>query len=167
MDIRMLFFHMALVKTGVTSGVHPSPTATKKQTTRLPLILNLSLCCPACPRGVGHEASTGPRGGTPGFAQRDCRSLLSILVPHLTAGSELRTQGMGRVWDMHSATPSPTGSRVLPPRRPRRLRRTSGWTGGWERGRDGRGARPEAPAPPALRYLPRLLQLHGPRPEQL
>lgn len=114
---------------------------------------------------MGHLLAPG--GALRGLLRETVALLYPFWFPHLTAGSELRTQGMGRVWDMHSATPSPTGSRALPPRRPARLRRTSGWTGGGERGRDGRGARPEAPAPPALRYLPRLLQLPGPRPEQL
>lgn len=75
---------------------HP-PTATKKQTTRLPLIFNLSLCCPACPRGVGHGASTGPPGGggTPGFAQRDCRSPLSSLVSPSDRGKRTQDAGDG------------------------------------------------------------------------
>lgn len=147
---------------------HP-PTTTKEQTARLPLNLQPLPQLPCLsPRGGAWGIYWLPGwGGTPGFAQGDCRSPLSSRVPHLTAGSELRTQRMGRVWDMHSATPSPTGSRALLPRRPcgapphQRL--------DWGRGekRDGRGARPEAPAPPALRYLPRLLQLSGPRPEQL
>lgn len=130
---------------------HP-PTTTKEQTARLPLIFNLSLSCPACPRGVGHGASTGSRGwgGTPGFAQGDCRSPLSSRVPHLTAGSELRTQRMGRVWDMHSATPSPTGSRALPPRRPCKARPHQRLD--WGEGRE--GGTVAVPAPRPQHHLP-------------
>lgn len=71
---------------------HP-PTATQKQTTRLPLIFNLSLCCPACPRGVGHGASTGPRGGH----SKVCSERLSFSSFHSGSPSDRgkRTQDAG------------------------------------------------------------------------
>lgn len=77
---------------------------------------------------------------------------------------------MERLWDLALRHPSPTGSRALPAEAAGEAlaRGRQGWgKGEREGGRAGRGARPEARAPPALRHLPRLLQLPGPRPEQL
>lgn len=60
---------------------------------------------------------------------------------------------MERVWDSALRHPSPTGSRALPAEAAGEAlpRGRPGWgKGERERGRAGRGARPEARAPPAL-----------------
>lgn len=91
-------------------GITPPPTPLKKQkASPPPPIFNLSLGCPACPRGVGHGASAGPWG--PGGAGARLRGAVARLFPisfhHLAAGSELRTQGMERVWDLALRHPLP------------------------------------------------------------
>lgn len=148
---------------------HP-PTTTKEQTARLPLIFNLSLSCPACPRGVGHGASTGSRGG--GGHSRVCSGGLSFSSFQSGSPSDRgkRTQDAEDGEGLGHALRHPLPHRVPCSPAEAALRGSAALAaglGGGERGRDGRGARPEAPAPPALRYLPRLLQLPGPRPEQL
>lgn len=170
----MLFLHMAPVGIGVTSGSTPPPTPMKKQKARPPSpIFNLSIGCSACPRGVGHGASASPLGwggGRHGTLRGAVARLFPISSHHLAAGKRTQDTGDKRVWDLTLRHPSPTGSRALPAEAASEAlpRGRTGWgRGKREGGRDGLGARPEAPAPPALLHLPRLLQFPGPRPEQL
>ena len=102
---------MALVGIGVTSGSTPPPTPVKKQKARPPSpILNLSIGCSACPRGVGHGASASPSGwggGRQGTLRGTVARLFPISSHHLAAGKRTQDTGDGRVWDLTLRHPLP------------------------------------------------------------
>lgn len=121
------------------------------------------------PRG-GAWVVRGPLWGRQGSLGRGLVApLFPMSLHHPAAEANSGRRGWEGSGTQRSATPPPPGPVLSPRRRPARPRRAGGRAGGRERerGRAGRGARPEARAPPALRHLPRLLQLPGPRPEQL
>lgn len=106
------------------------------------------------PRG-GAWGVRGPSGGArarSGGGPRGCS--FPNELPSSGRGSELRTQGMQRVWDLALRHPSPTASRALPAEAAGGGRpcRAGGRAGGRERGKEGGPA--EEPAPRPERHLP-------------
>lgn len=76
----MLFFHMALVRTGVTSGVHPSPHRDEKANDRAPSNLQpLPLLPCLSPRGGAWGIYWPPRGG--GALEGLLRETVALFFP--------------------------------------------------------------------------------------
>lgn len=133
---------MALVGIGVTSGSTPPPTPVKKQKARPPSpILNLSIGCSACPRGVGHGASASPSGwggGRQGTLRGAVARLFPISSHHLAAGKRTQDTGDGKGLGLNTPPPPPPPGPVLSPRRrPARPCLAGGRAGGGERGKEG------------------------------
>lgn len=89
-------------------GNTPPPTPMKKQKARpLQSSTSPSVALPV-PAGWGMGRPLVPgAGGRQGSLRGGCRSPLPTRFHHLAAGSELRTQGMGRVWDLALRHPLP------------------------------------------------------------